>query len=71
VGDAHALVLLRAPQPNSSGATFALVSRSTSDASRITFFGRLDRLRGLLPDLERRLAAYSSFAGIALHEVVR
>jgi hypothetical protein len=71
VGDARALVLLRAPQPNSSGAAFALVSRSTSDASRITFFGRLDRLRAILPDLERRLAAYPSFAGIALHEVVR
>lgn len=71
VGDAHALVLLRVPQPNSPGAAFALVSRSMSDASRITFFGRLDRLRGVLPDLERRLAAYSSFAGVALHEVVR
>ena len=71
LGDARALVLLRAPHPNSSGATFALVSRSTSDASRITFFGRLDRLRALLPDLERRLASHSSFAGIALHDVVR
>jgi hypothetical protein len=69
VGDASALVLLREPKPNPSGRAFAFVRRSWSDASRITFFGRTDRLRMLLPELERRFSVYPSFAGIALHDV--
>jgi hypothetical protein len=71
VGDTRALVMLRTPRPNPAGAAFGQVATSMSDASTVTFAGRVDRLRALLPALERRLAASASFAGIALHEVVR
>jgi hypothetical protein len=63
--------MLRTPRPNPAGAAFGQVATSMSDASTVTFAGRVDRLRALLPALERRLAASASFAGIALHEVVR
>ncbi|HMF99466.1 MAG TPA: hypothetical protein VKE96_34435 [Vicinamibacterales bacterium] len=69
IGDRDALVLVRAPYANRSGAAFRLIRTSTFEASTVTFFGRAGNLRSLLPTLERRFSGYGSFAGIALHEV--
>jgi hypothetical protein len=69
VGEADALVLLRSPQTNPSGTVFRMVATSTFEASSVTFFGRSEQLRAMLPELEQRLGRHNSFAGIALHEV--
>ena len=69
IDGAPALMLLRTARPNPAGPAFAAVAQSMSDASAITFFGRTDRLREMLPGLEQRLSAFRSFAGLALHEV--
>jgi hypothetical protein len=69
IGEARVLVLLQTPRANPSGPAFAQIASSTSDASRVTFFGHLDRLRAVLPDVERRLNVSPAFGGVALHEV--
>ncbi|HKY02875.1 MAG TPA: hypothetical protein VJM53_10025 [Burkholderiales bacterium] len=65
----HALVLLRSARANPHGLAYALEGTRTLDGKATTFHADVSRLWSLLPALEKDLAAWSSFAGIALHEL--
>jgi hypothetical protein len=66
-GEASVLVLLRAPLKEASGTLYRLSGERTLDGSATSFHGNRDRLRSLLPGLERDFSAWPSFGGIALH----
>ena len=63
------LVLLKEAQRNPLGPAFRLESQSVFDGSATTFHRNPERLQELLPGLESVFAAWTSFAGMALHEL--
>lgn len=66
-GETPVLVLLRQPAKAASGQLFRFSSERILDGSATSFYGNKDKLRALLPELERDLGAWPGFAGIALH----
>jgi len=66
-GAAQSLVLLRQPLKQAAGTLYRLSGERTLDGSATSFHDNRDRLRTLLPGLERDFSAWSSFDGIALH----
>jgi hypothetical protein len=67
VGDQHALLLLRAPQKNPLGESYALASRNAMPGSGLTFNGREGMVDTMLPRLVAGFAAWPAYGGIALH----
>jgi hypothetical protein len=63
----HALLLLRAPQRNPAGESYALVSESAVPGSNFSFNGREGMVDAILPGLVRGFEAWPGYAGIALH----
>ncbi|UTY60032.1 hypothetical protein [Massilia sp. erpn] len=63
------LVLLKTVQANPHGASFRLQSERVLDGSATTFHADPAALLRLLPALEADFSAWSSFNGIALHEL--
>lgn len=63
------LLLLDEARPNPHGRAFREVSTRVLDGSATSFHGDPERLLRMLPGLERDLSAWSSFGGIALHEI--
>ncbi|WP_220810147.1 hypothetical protein [Noviherbaspirillum aridicola] len=63
------LLLLTAPRPNPGGIAYRRVSSRILDGSATTFHGDPGRLLRMLPELEGELSAWTSFGGIALHEL--
>lgn len=68
MADFAIMVLLDAPHTNPYGHAFELTGVDIDDGHTVTFKGREDQLRKLLPALESRFSAWHGFAGIALHE---
>ncbi|WP_313705124.1 hypothetical protein [Massilia sp.] len=66
-GETPVLVLLRQPAKAAAGTLFRFSSERILDGSATSFYGDKDKLRKLLPELERDLGAWAGFAGIALH----
>jgi len=66
-GETPVLVLLRQPAKTAAGQLFRFSSERILDGSATSFYGDKDKLRELLPELERDLGAWPGFAGIALH----
>jgi hypothetical protein len=66
-GEASVLVLLRQPVTSAAASLYRLSGERTLDGSATSFHGDRDRLRALLPRLERDLSAWTSFGGLALH----
>ena len=66
-GETPVLVLLRQPAKTAGGPLFRFSSERILDGSATSFYGDKDKLRRLLPELERDLGAWPGFAGIALH----
>jgi hypothetical protein len=66
-GGTQVLVLLRQPVQAASGRLYRLSAERTLDGSATSFHGQRERLRALLPALERDFSAWPGFAGIALH----
>jgi len=69
VGGQSVLVLLGKAQANPAGQAYRMVYERLIDGSATTFHGKEPALLAGLPGLERDFAAWSSFAGIALHEL--
>ncbi|HKW52472.1 MAG TPA: hypothetical protein VJO12_02190, partial [Stellaceae bacterium] len=67
LGGREALVLLRAPAENPSGAAYAQASRRDIAEDGLSFRGREAVLPELLPELGRAFAPWPCYAGIALH----
>lgn len=67
--DLHVLVLLHSARANPQGDAYALEGMRTLDGRATTFHADVSRLWDLIPALEKDFAAWSSFAGIALHEL--
>ncbi|THC46151.1 hypothetical protein [Massilia sp. Mn16-1_5] len=67
VGKTPVLVLLRQPVKTTAGTLYRLSGERTLDGSATSFHGNPERLRALLPRLERDFSAWSSFGGLALH----
>ena len=65
--DRDVLVMLNAPATNPGGPTLRRVDARTVPASRTTFHADRTRLDAVLPEIERRLAPWPTYAGIALH----
>lgn len=63
-----ALVLLKQPQAGLPGTGFRYSGNRLLDGSATTFQRQPARLQVLLPQLERDFSAWSSFAGMAVHE---
>lgn len=63
------LLLLSEPRPNPYGPAYRQLSSTVLDGSATTFHADPARLLRMLPGLERELSAWSSFNGIALHEL--
>ena len=66
-GETPVLVLLRQPVKTAGGTLYRLSGERTLDGSATSFHGNPERLRALLPVLERDFRAWPSFGGIALH----
>ena len=66
-GETPVLVLLRQPAKAAAGSLYRFSSERILDGSATSFYGDKDRLRRLLPELERDLGAWAGFAGVALH----
>jgi len=66
-GDTSVLVLLRQPLRTAAEPLYRFSSERILDGSATSFYADKDRLRKLLPELERDLGAWPGFAGIALH----
>lgn len=66
-GETPVLVLLRQPAKTAAGQLFRFSSERILDGSATSFYSDKDKLRKLLPELERDLGAWPGFAGIALH----
>ncbi len=62
------LVLLKQPLAGLPGAGFRYSGNRLLDGSATTFQRQPERLRALLPQLERDFSAWPSFAGMAVHE---
>jgi hypothetical protein len=69
VGTQDVLLLLDREIADLPGEAFSYSHASRFRGETLTFHGRIDRLRSLLPALERTFSAWPSFRGIALHEV--
>lgn len=63
------LVLLKEAQPNPHGPAFRLTSTTTLDGSATTFYKNPARMLEMLPELEMYFSAWTSFNGMALHEI--
>ncbi|WP_420476198.1 hypothetical protein [Noviherbaspirillum sp. ST9] len=63
------LVLLKEARANPHGPAFRLESASVFDGSATSFHRDPERLVALLPELEAWFSAWTSFGGIALHEL--
>lgn len=68
-GTQDVVVLLKHPARCPAGAAFAQTRVSTFQGATLSFHGRDETLRALLPALESGFAAWPSFAGLALHGV--
>jgi hypothetical protein len=66
-GATQVLVLLRQPVKAASGPLYRLSGERTLDGSATSFHGNRERLRALLPALERDFSAWRAFCGVALH----
>lgn len=66
---AQVLLLLKRPLPNPAGPAWRQTAIDVIDGSATTFHSDPERLLRLLPDLERQFSAWTSFAGVALHEL--
>lgn len=66
-GETPVLVLLRQPAKAAGGQLYRFSSERILDGSATSFYGDKEKLRKLLPELERDLGAWEGFAGIALH----
>ncbi|PPK72578.1 hypothetical protein B0F88_1038 [Methylobacter tundripaludum] len=70
VGEITLLLRLARPGVNAGGITFGLTQEITVSGEAVSFHGRLDEMETRLPQLERALGAWPTFAGLALHEVL-
>lgn len=66
-GGQQVLVLLRAPAIVPGAAMFRFDGERLFDGSATSFHADKERLRALLPGLERDFSAWPGFAGVALH----
>jgi hypothetical protein len=66
-GDAQVLVLLRQGVKEAALPRWRLGGERLLDGSATSFHGQRERLRALLPRLERDFGAWRGFGGIALH----
>lgn len=66
-GETPVLVLLRQPAKTAAGSLYRFSSERILDGSATSFYADKEKLRKLLPELERDLGAWAGFAGIALH----
>jgi len=69
VGEYAVLVLLKQPQEKGLGTAFRYTRTSDAPGAKITFHKDKEGLLQLLPRLEAQLSAWSSFSGVALHEL--
>lgn len=69
MGDFAIMILLNAPHTNPYGNAFELAGVDIDDGRTVSFNGREDQLRKLIPTLELRFSAWHGFAGLALHEL--
>ena len=68
MADFAIIIFLDTPHTNPYGHAFELTGVDIDDGHTVTFKGREDQLRKLIPELESRFSAWHGFAGIALHE---
>lgn len=68
IADFSIMIFLDAPHSNPYGHAFELTGVEIDDGQTVSFNGREDQLRKLIPELESRFSAWHGFAGIALHE---
>ena len=68
MADFAIVILLDAPYINPYGHAFELTGMDIDDGRTVTFNGREDQLRKLIPALESQFSAWHGFSGIALHE---
>lgn len=69
VDQSPVLLLLDEARPNPHGPAFRQVASTLLDGSATTFHAEPQRLLRMLPELERAMSAWTSFNGIALHEL--
>ena len=69
LGEQDVLLVLDGPAKPPGGQAFRYSHETRALASVQTFHGHTDALARLLPSLERTLAPWRSFLGLALHEV--
>ena len=69
MADFAVMILLDAPHTNPYGHAFELAGVDIDDGRTVSFNGREDQLRKLIPALELQFSAWHGFAGLALHEL--
>lgn len=71
IGDTDVLLRREGQAANPHGAAYSLTTQTVMPGERVSFHRHRDRLTRILPELERSLGAWPSFAGLALHELLR
>jgi len=69
IGGTTILLLLKAPQANPDGPAYRIAGSRVQDGSATSFHRNPATLVDIAPDLEKDFSAWSSFNGLALHEL--